>query len=275
MKLLYTCTVFGVLAAFIVVGCSSSPDKTSCDADDRDCLLDNIVVEQDGQPVKLVALPGGSLTVPNATTGSNVPAISNQPDSMIFGDTKADQDLVIDWTDPYGAQPALCISLCPKDVQCFASRPWQCTPFLKDGKTSGTWRSSIGFSTRPTGGAQFSINVVPVTSTNGQNPLPYIGEEGKSGQVITGVGVTIGAQIVPPDNPANLGNSTCVGGAQEVQCSCGSDPCPTVTTYQFCYNTGYTMEWVEDSSGERFNCAAPYNCGGAIQNLVTKWCPGG
>jgi hypothetical protein len=143
------------------------------------------------------APPVGPSSAPTTWRTAGGPA-----DPLSFDCPAARVTAELGFADPNGCTPSLCFSVCRQPLKC-SSRA-VCTKAIKDGETSGVWRSNLGFRTEPAQDVVSADLRVDVFSDPQCSPLPAgagpnMGTRGGTG---TSIPVTI-----------KKGQTGCVGGA--------------------------------------------------------------
>ncbi len=70
--------------------------------------------------------------------------------------------LFFTFTDPLACRPALCMTACPRNLQCLGST--RCTPTLRDGLRSGSGFFRVEYSSQPASELSYELAVTPVSA---------------------------------------------------------------------------------------------------------------
>ena len=162
--------ITALILSVCVICCST---KKTCSAGDVDCYLDNIYfLTGDGGTIDSVSISTSAIpAAADGGTDGGAPTITNQPGSMNIKPGYG-TFIELDWTDPQGAQPAFCHTLCNPRFRCSARS--RCTPSIRDHRISGVWRSYIGFNTEPADSStteHFQDQVTPISASGDQDPV--------------------------------------------------------------------------------------------------------
>jgi len=179
-------------------GCGSSGGGggglpvTTCEAGQLSCYMSNLVIQDEaGNKISLVQIPG---PLPATVTGNSMtPEITGMPDSHNVTDPDFLVSHNIDWTDPLGARPALCIRLCSNSICTgVVTEPYGCAHSIPDGLISGTWRTFLGYRAEPAGSVgtteNFFFELTPISMPGGQDPVQFFKNMIDSGNSIENLG---------------------------------------------------------------------------------------
>jgi hypothetical protein len=282
-----------------------------CGAGDSQCLLDSIVLTENGQDTDFWIIPPTALATPDggiATTGAPPPEVTSGPPSFAF-DNGNTQSLDIAFDDPTGSQPSFIMTLRPHGAdplhaqQCFGPCCWGCraTRRVFDHRTSGTVHYQATTLFDPPAATTLDGTLWPVScAESGADPADYYNAGGATCTPITGAGIQFSASFAAATNPGNPvgggngGSSGSGGGSSggssgctsDSQCACnavcGPSPgapnnggvCDTSTGLCHCCYLTCGI----DSTGAVSNCSCiPGGCPSSSQNclgLSTYTCVG-
>lgn len=179
---------------------NATSDETAiitCEDDDTECYLDNLVVyDENFDQVELVSL---TAELPAADTASlNLPQITGFTDFMMASADDPVDYLEFDWTDPNLSTPAFCMQTCPRNARCVTGGQ-RCTPAVRDGLTSGVWRTYLGYNAYPaptstTQDLDLVVTPIAATADSDEDPLDVLEngtDEEIAENVVVGESVTI------------------------------------------------------------------------------------
>lgn len=176
----------------------------------------------DGTAWMKVAGPAGTYTAlrgatPGSAGGTAPPSITNQPPPLTFTGTSSVNETLA-WSDPSGCQPSFCFSVCNAALKCSTSA--RCSRSVHDGLLAGSTILTLGYTAVPAdGAANLSLDVVPLSSANCQDPIALL-VSGSPGALI-GAPVTISETLKAGGSDGGSGGGS--GGAyQWANWSCGS-----------------------------------------------------
>lgn len=151
------------------------------------------------------SVSGAGAVVPQASSAS--------AESFLLIGSEDRQELAWEFTDPAGCTPSFCFSVCGVKSNCSTSV--SCTRAKRDGRTAGTWRSSLGFSVEPSEEwTTFELEVV-VLSEPSCSETPY---ELPAGEVLAGAGPRLAVRLEQKPEETNSGGGA---GCEAYSLSCG------------------------------------------------------
>ena len=232
----------GMLAAACVLGaaCETTTfqlptSRPQCTADVPACVLFQMTLTENGQPVEFVEVPNGSLASPDAgvlSAPGSPPEYTNTPAAMTFTPSADTQSLTLDWNDPTASRPTHVMTLRPHGptkVQCLAPCCWGCraTHRVSDKLISGSVTYTVTSPVDPLITENLDLVIYPVSSTDPTvDPLSVLlslPHGGSQSSLLTGKPTISPLTAVAPTSSGSGSGSG--GGSCASQCSngyCGS-----------------------------------------------------
>lgn len=197
-------------------GSSSTP---TCAADDLDCFMSHLVVQDSaGNQVQVTFVGAATVSALTAATSASAtaPQLTSRPASLSYAygtviegvDISLTDALQLGFTDPNGCEPIVALTLSKNGK---SSSHTGCFPGLHDHRTSGAFTRSVGFSASAPDGATFDLDMVPVSSTDCSsidNPSGLLSVSGTYvPAAVAGRKVSIPVTIAPPAPPTSSGTT--------------------------------------------------------------------
>jgi hypothetical protein len=193
------------------------------------------------------------------STGVLPPSVLNQPSPLTISEPSELQMLELDFADPQGCTPAFCGHLCSK-LRCSAG--FMCTQPKRDRRTTGVWRSYLGFLAEPTGeAAQLTTGFVPVSAPGCPDDLLDQLASGALTDLAVGPEVTVEVTVELPSDSS--------GGGIQSSCSPSAPVCGC--TVNACADSSGSC-WYE-VGGAKVACGSGCSCQGAASSIVSQCCP--
>jgi hypothetical protein len=213
-----------VIATVASAGCTTPTlnipaPRSQCTTDAPACILFNLTLSENGQPVDFVQIPSSALASADGgvlSAAGNPPEYTSTPAAMTFTPTADTQTLVLDWTDPTASRPSHVMTLRPHgpdNKMCLAPCCWGCraTHRVFDKLVAGRTTYTVTSPVDPLTTAGLDLVMYPVSSTQpGVDPVTLLNSPGGGSQstLIMGNPITVPVTVVaPPNGPASSSGS--------------------------------------------------------------------
>jgi hypothetical protein len=304
------------VAGGLGTGCDTSVDiptlRPQCTSDAPACILFNLTLTENGQPVDFVEVSDGALASADAgvlSAPGSPPEYTDRPAAMVFTPSAPTQQLTLDWDDPTASRPTHVMTLRPHStkVQCFAPCCWGCraTHRVFDKLVSGGVTYTVTSTVDPLTTADLDLVIYPVSSTQpGVDPLQVLlalPEGGSQSSLIVGMPTSAQVAVVAPSpttassggSGSGGGGGSCLGSGNCANGYCGActstagcctgavcvstESCLVNSVASGCTCGSYQNVGTAGVCGDFADNGAPQitSCGGAGTpscNSQTNWC---
>ncbi|MEO8846549.1 MAG: hypothetical protein ABI591_10725 [Kofleriaceae bacterium] len=226
-----------LLASVLATACNSRP---TCPAGDLDCLArafsinDFATFDDDTKRDPLTAIA-------NALPVGTSPQLTlSEVGALNFASVSDGALILLTWTDANGCRPGLCVSHCPRGVQCGSGA--RCTPSRQDGLTRATTQHWIQYGADPEVTTDVDVVITPVSATGCPTDVATL-INAADPSVAIGPAVVIPLHLPAPGGGGG-GDTTCPDGLHASTLSCTplgaggvGDTCVTNAEYQSIFGT--------------------------------------